>query len=132
MQADYEMALIFHELLNGNAVCNEDLSKNWSFSLDQMARTEQRIPSVLKSVDALKRSIAKAALLNRIESEEKGTQLLLKPSIQPDILRIAEHGPNFPDTRDEQLVRMVFSVVGALIKTGRIQDIVDDCQPGTT
>ncbi|MFC1614931.1 hypothetical protein ACFL5K_06500, partial [Gemmatimonadota bacterium] len=34
------------------------------FALDQMARTEQRIPSILKSIDALKRSVAKAAIAN--------------------------------------------------------------------
>jgi len=62
VQADYENARIFHELLAGDAVFNADPSRNWSFALDQMARSERRIPSILKSVDALKRSIAKAAL----------------------------------------------------------------------
>ena len=32
-----------------------------------MARAEQRIPSILKSIDALKRSIAKAALVDEAE-----------------------------------------------------------------
>ena len=64
VQADYQMACIFHELLQGDVVFDPDPSKNWSFALDQMARAEQRIPSVLKSVDALKRSIAKAALVD--------------------------------------------------------------------
>ena len=35
-----------------------------------MARNEQRIPSILKSVDALKRSIAKAALINPQELDK--------------------------------------------------------------
>ena len=75
VQADYEIAKIFHELLRGDVVYNEEPSKNWAYALDQMARAEERIPSVLKSVDALKRSIAKAALidegiLNRYQKKE--------------------------------------------------------------
>jgi len=62
VQADYEMARIFHELLRGKVLFNNDPAVNWSYAIDQMARAEQRIPSILKSVDALKRSIAKAAL----------------------------------------------------------------------
>ncbi len=64
VQADYEMALLFHELLTGDVLFNENPKKNWSFAIDQMARTEKRIPSVLKTVDALKRSIARAALVD--------------------------------------------------------------------
>ena len=67
VQADYEMARLFHELLSGDVVFNADPVKNWTYALDQMARAEQRIPSVLKSIDALKRSIAKAALVNTEE-----------------------------------------------------------------
>ncbi|MBT4484029.1 MAG: rhamnose isomerase, partial [Candidatus Latescibacteria bacterium] len=64
VQADYEMARLFHELLRGGVLLNENPKKNWIYALDQMARSEQRIPSVLKSVDALKRSVAKAALVD--------------------------------------------------------------------
>ncbi|MFC1650061.1 L-rhamnose isomerase [Candidatus Latescibacterota bacterium] len=64
VQGDYEMARLFGELFRGNVIFNEDSSKNWAYALDQMARTEQRIPSILKSIDALKRSVAKAALVN--------------------------------------------------------------------
>ena len=67
VQADYQMAMLFNELLQGDVVFNEDASKNWRYALDQMARAEQRIPSVMKSVDALKRSIAKAALVDQAE-----------------------------------------------------------------
>ena len=63
VQADYLIAKLFYELLQENVIYHENPSRNWAFALDQMARTEQRIPSILKSVDALKRSIAKAALL---------------------------------------------------------------------
>ena len=69
VQADYEMARLFYELLRGNVIFNEDPSKNWSYAFDQMARAEQLIPSILKSVDAMKRSIAKAALLNISEQK---------------------------------------------------------------
>jgi len=64
VQADYEMAKLFHELLRGDVIFNDNPAKNWAYALDQMARAEERIPSVLKSVDALKRSIARAALLD--------------------------------------------------------------------
>ena len=64
VQADYEMSRLFHELLAGDVIYNTDTSRNWAFALDQMARSEQRIPSVLKSVDALKRSIARASLFD--------------------------------------------------------------------
>ena len=64
VQADYDMAKLFHELLRGDVIFNRDPARNWAYALDQMARAEQRIPSVLKSVDALKRSIAKAALFS--------------------------------------------------------------------
>lgn len=64
VQADYTMSNLFFELLAGDVVFNEDPAKNWAYALDQMARAEQRIPSVLKSLDALKRSIAKAALVD--------------------------------------------------------------------
>jgi L-rhamnose isomerase / sugar isomerase len=65
VQGDYEMARLFGELFRGDVIFNADPSKNWAFALDQMARTEQRIPSILKSIDALKRSVAKAALVDR-------------------------------------------------------------------
>ncbi len=65
VQGDYSIAKIFHELLQGDVIYNNESSKNWVFALDQMARNEQRIPSILKSVDALKKSIAKAALVNK-------------------------------------------------------------------
>lgn len=67
VQADYEMSKIFYELLKGDVIDNNDPSKNWAYALDQMARAEKRIPSILKSVDALKRSIAKAALADTAE-----------------------------------------------------------------
>lgn len=71
VQADYAMAMIFFELLAGNVVFNPDPSANWIYALDQMARSEQRIPSVLKSVDALKRSIARAALVDIEELKQR-------------------------------------------------------------
>ena len=64
IQADYQLARLFFELLAGDAVFSSDSKKNWSFALDQMARTEERIPSILKSIDALKRCLAKTFLLN--------------------------------------------------------------------
>ena len=67
VQADYEMSKIFYELLKGDVILNRDASKNWAYALDQMARAEQRIPSILKSIDALKRSIAKAVLVDEAE-----------------------------------------------------------------
>ena len=67
VQADYQIARLFSELLQGNVIFNHDPAANWSFALDQMARGEERIPSVLKSVDALKRSIARAALLDSVK-----------------------------------------------------------------
>jgi len=78
VQADYELARLFHELLKGDVIFNEKPSKNWAFALDQMARAEKRIPSVLKSVDALKRSIAKAALLDsvRLQLHQKDIDLI--------------------------------------------------------
>ncbi len=78
VQADYELARLFHELLKGDVIFNEKPSNNWAFALDQMARAEQRIPSVLKSVDALKRSIAKAALLDsgRLQLQHRGASSL--------------------------------------------------------
>jgi len=71
VQADYGMARLFHELLAGDVVFNDDPSRNWTYALDQMARAEQRIPSVLKSIDALKRSIAKAALVDAAALRER-------------------------------------------------------------
>ncbi|HUU28047.1 MAG TPA: L-rhamnose isomerase [archaeon] len=67
VQADYEMARVFHELFRGDVLFNKEPSRNWTYALDQMARTEKRIPSILKSVDALKRSVAKAVLLDTRE-----------------------------------------------------------------
>jgi len=64
VQADYQLARLLLELLLGNVVFNSDPTKNWFFALDQMARKEERIPSILKSVDALKRSLAGALLLD--------------------------------------------------------------------
>ena len=64
VQADYPLARIFYELLSAGVLNNKDDSRNWPLALDQMARTEQRIPSVLKSVDALMRTAASAALVD--------------------------------------------------------------------
>ncbi len=66
VQADYLLAKIFYELIKGDVIYNENPSKNWAYALDQMVRAEQRIPSILKSIDALKRSIAKAVLIDGI------------------------------------------------------------------
>ncbi len=67
VQADYEMACIFHELMRGGVLGSTDPARNWAYALDQMARGEQRIPSILKSLDALKRSVAKAALMTSVK-----------------------------------------------------------------
>lgn len=64
VQADYEMAKIFYELLKGDVIFNKRPSKNWAYAMDQMPRREQRIPSILKSLDALKKSLAKASLVD--------------------------------------------------------------------
>ncbi|MCE5273004.1 L-rhamnose isomerase [bacterium] len=64
VEANYELARIFSELVTGGVVLNADPGRNWSLALDQMARAEARIPSVLKSLDALKRSFARALLLD--------------------------------------------------------------------
>ncbi|MFC1692713.1 hypothetical protein ACFL1R_04325, partial [Candidatus Latescibacterota bacterium] len=95
VQADYEVALLFNELLKGNVVLNEDHTKNWSYSLDQMSRAEQRIPSVLKSVDALKRSIAKAALMNmsEVKSLQKACDLIGSNMAYEQSLLHADTGP---------------------------------------
>jgi L-rhamnose isomerase / sugar isomerase len=78
VQADYPVACIFNELFKGNVVFNSDPARNWSFALDQMARTEKRIPSVLKSVDALKRSVAKASLVDYslLDSQQRKRDLI--------------------------------------------------------
>ncbi|MHB9028783.1 MAG: hypothetical protein ACYC9O_08440 [Candidatus Latescibacterota bacterium] len=78
VQGDYENARIFHELLAGDVVFSSDPSRNWSYALDQMARSERRIPSILKSVDALKRSIAKAALVDSaaLDRQQKSHDLI--------------------------------------------------------
>jgi L-rhamnose isomerase/sugar isomerase len=70
VQADYENARLFHELLAGDMIFNAEPKRNWTYALDQMARAELRIPSILKSLDALKRSIAKAALVDRQPLDE--------------------------------------------------------------
>ncbi len=67
VQADYEMARIFNELIQGDVLFNPDPAKNWTYALDQMARTERRIPSVIKSIEALKLSVAKASLVDIYE-----------------------------------------------------------------
>jgi L-rhamnose isomerase/sugar isomerase len=83
VQADYENARLFHELLAGDVVFNADQSRNWTFALDQMARAERRIPSILKSVDALKRSVAKAALLdNRSLAEAQASCDLIRANVE--------------------------------------------------
>ncbi len=64
VEANYEMARIFGELVAGGVLLNADPHRSWSLALDQMARAEARIPSVLKSLDALKRSFARALLLD--------------------------------------------------------------------
>ena len=64
VQADYSIARIFYELITGNVIFNKNKDINWAYALDQMARAEERIPSILKSIDALKRSLAKAALVD--------------------------------------------------------------------
>ena len=95
VQADYEMARLFGELFSGDVIFNSDPAKNWAFALDQMARTEQRIPSVLKSVDALKRSVAKAALVD-METRakvQKGMNLVAANVEYEKALLHADTGP---------------------------------------
>ena len=71
VQADYPLARLFYELYQGDVITNANPSKNWTFALDQMARNEQRIPSVLKSIDALKRSVARTALVDTAALEAR-------------------------------------------------------------
>ncbi len=95
VQGDYEMARIFSELFTGDVIFNADPAKNWAFALDQMARTEQRIPSVLKSVDALKRSVAKAALvdMDARAKVQKGMKLIAANVEYEKALLHADTGP---------------------------------------
>jgi len=78
VQADYELARLFHELIAGDVVFNPKPARNWTFALDQMARAEQRIPSVIKSVEALKLSVAKAVLadFHKLKEYQKNRDLI--------------------------------------------------------
>ncbi len=64
VQADYQLALIFNELVEGGVLFDPDPRRNWPLALDQMARRERRIPAVLKSIEALQRALARALLLD--------------------------------------------------------------------
>ncbi len=94
VQGDYEMARLFDELHRGGVLPGGD-GGEWVYALDQMARAEQRIPSVLRSVDALKRSAAKAALLDTgaLAAAQRSLDLIAANEIIESALLHADTGP---------------------------------------
>jgi L-rhamnose isomerase / sugar isomerase len=95
VQGDYEMARIFFELVRGDVIVSTTPGRNWAYGLDQMARTEHRIPSVLKSVDALLRSVAKAGLVDTdaLEAAQKSHDLIAANVAYEAALLHADTGP---------------------------------------
>lgn len=47
-------------------------------------------------------------------------------AFEPDVRRIALHGPNFPDERDETLVKAGFILLEKIIQAVRLEGILDD------
>ena len=95
VQADYQLARIFLELVQVEVIFQSDPKKNWSFALDQMARSEERIPSVLKSIDALKRSLARALLLDpdKLREYQQASDLIASNAQFERALLFADTGP---------------------------------------
>ena len=65
------------------------------YALDMMARAEQRIPAILKSVDALKRLVAKAVLFDTagLETSQKKCDIIVSNIEFERALLHADTGP---------------------------------------
>jgi L-rhamnose isomerase/sugar isomerase len=70
VEPNRSMYAIFCELVQADAVTNEDPTRNWAYMVDQCSSLENRIRAVLHTIDSLMISHAKALILDRSRLEE--------------------------------------------------------------
>ena len=70
VEPNAENARIFYELVKGDVIFPKDGFRKWEFMIDQCSPRENRIQSIIHSVDSLQLSLAKAILVNRQELEK--------------------------------------------------------------
>ncbi|MEM2111710.1 MAG: L-rhamnose isomerase [Candidatus Bathyarchaeia archaeon] len=61
---------LFHELISGGVIGNDDSKKNWVYMIDQCSKLENRIHAVLHSIDSLMISYTKALLVDEKKLRE--------------------------------------------------------------
>ena len=65
VEPNLPMYAIFCELAAGDVVCGHRRSRNWSYMIDQACSIENRMHSVLHTIDSIQVSLAKALVLDR-------------------------------------------------------------------
>ena len=64
IEPNMQIFRIFHELVTGGVIGNEDSRRNWAYMIDQCSPLENRIQAILHSVDSLMISYAKALIVD--------------------------------------------------------------------
>ena len=64
VEPNLQLFRVFHELIMGGVIGNQDPDKDWACMIDQCSALENRIHAVLHSVDSLMVSYAKALLVD--------------------------------------------------------------------
>ena len=63
VEPNAEMARIFYELVSGDVIQSQNPERNWAYMIDQACGRENRIHSILHSVDSLQHCLARAMLV---------------------------------------------------------------------
>jgi len=64
VEPNIQIFRIFHELVKGEVIGNQDPSKNWAYMIDQCSALENRMHAILHTVDSLMISYAKALIVD--------------------------------------------------------------------
>lgn len=113
-----EMARIFYELVSGEVVCQQDMKKNWAYMIDQCSGRENRMLSVLHSIDSLQLSLAKACLVDsdKLRVLQQTDRIILANRLFNDALLNADVRPIVRAARMQQ--NLPADSVSAYVQSG--------------
>lgn len=90
-----EFARIFYELAKNGAIFNKDESKNWAYTIDQVAGRENRIHAIVHTIDSLMISAAKGLIVNQnaLDKAQNEDDVIVANRIFNDALLLTDVRP---------------------------------------
>ncbi len=124
VEPNTQIARIFHELVQGDVVSNEDPCKNWDYMIDQCSSRENRIHAILHSVDTLQQALVRALLVDndRLMQYQQADEIILANRVFNDALVNADVRPIVAAARLEK--NLPLNPLTAYVESGYQEKIV--------